>query len=60
MGEKTNISYKSKISSNCVIGKDTQIMDDCVIKNSIIGQNCKIFNNTIIINSIILDKVEIR
>ncbi|KAH0788835.1 translation initiation factor eIF-2B subunit epsilon [Histomonas meleagridis] len=53
-------SLTSKIGHSVVIGSETQLCDNCVVRNSTIGCGCYIGKGVVIENSIIWDHVHIE
>ena len=50
----------AKIGHSVVIGSNTQLHENCIVKNSVIGCDCVIGKNVVITDSIIWDRVTIE
>ncbi|PVU91369.1 hypothetical protein BB561_004436 [Smittium simulii] len=60
IGSLAEISNKSQITSDSMVGISTKIMDRCQIKKSVIGAHCSIGNNVKLTNCVIHDYVVIQ
>eukprot|EP01105_Mastigella_eilhardi_P006435 TRINITY_DN1800_c0_g2_i2.p1 TRINITY_DN1800_c0_g2~~TRINITY_DN1800_c0_g2_i2.p1 ORF type:complete len:482 (+),score=140.88 TRINITY_DN1800_c0_g2_i2:25-1446(+) len=55
----TDISNKTQVGADCVVGDGSVIGDRCGVKTSVIGKHCKIGDNVKIANSVIMDRVSL-
>jgi len=59
IADSAQLSQKTQIGPECIVGNSTEIGEKCGVKKSIIGNHCKIGNNVKITNSVIMDHVTI-
>jgi len=49
------VDASASIQSGCVLGRNTKVGANCVLRDAILGQNCSIGSNVTIINCVLFD-----
>ncbi|KAH3742705.1 translation initiation factor eIF-2B subunit gamma [Pelomyxa schiedti] len=55
-----DVSLRTQVAADCIVGDGTGIGDRCGIRKTVIGKNCNIADNIRLANTVIMDSVIIK